>query len=151
MEKQFRKANKIIIATVLFILLVTACGGGSTRANPASNASDDFMFTPTSDDPGQKAAQALLGCFMSYITPIVETNDRVTDADIANGIIWKGWLRIKLIYNSGNQWEDGEFGFGQYRLFADGKVEKYIVYQQTYVGLCTTLSTNYTTTYGFSH
>jgi hypothetical protein len=113
------------------------------ETRPISPVVDD-----TEIDYGQKVWDALYECFLSSVVETEDPNtfidangteiriveqekyligERLSEADKANGMVWKGIKWIDIIYfdKESNEWEDNKLFFFHYRYYEDGKITQW--------------------------
>ncbi len=166
MSAKFLKVTNFINILVILGLFLTSCG--SVRA-PGDDSYDDIPSSNSDNDVyGQQVEQAITSCFFSHVTAngdeyvsatgvrfknvsteIKKTNN-LTDADIANEIVWSGFTGVYFIYNTGAEWEEGDFGVGDYNLYKDGRIKTWLMSTKDYADYtCDILKNKDVDIYGF--
>lgn len=117
--------------------------------SPTQTDTDTQHYSAMNNDDvensySKKIFNELYGCFKSYVTDTSDPNEfigkngtriklakqniressiELSEADIANGVLWENYQELKVIYDSGSGWRNAKLFFGRYQYYSDGSVK----------------------------
>jgi hypothetical protein len=114
------------------------------QAPPPSQSATEVVRV---DDPNEdeinslKVYDAIRVCFQKYVTQDGEEyvsptgvrfknlapygigpSEELSDADRANGVVWKGMVKLEFLVKEKETWETGYFYWGEYLVYQDGRI-----------------------------
>lgn len=144
-----RKTGKYIILLFLAMLLVGCTAPAQLQADqiepPVAVGQDSPAVEnelPEGYNDAVMVGEALKNCFFSFVTQNgdeyitasgnriknldvygLDASEELTPADLENGIVWKGFVKLTFIINEGKGWEDEDALGKTYLLKNDGSIE----------------------------